>query len=75
MFKLHTGYRGFEGCVRADFIDSLVEMIPPGILHMGKRLKEIVDRGDDEKILLLFEDGTYEEVDAGKNEPTSASRK
>ena len=67
LFQLYSGYRGFEGCVRADLVNQLVQLIPPGVIELGKRLKQIVDRSDDEKVLLQFEDGSTAEADAGKD--------
>ncbi|KIM94089.1 hypothetical protein OIDMADRAFT_45885 [Oidiodendron maius Zn] len=63
IFKLYCGRRGFEGCVRADFMNELLKIIPDGIIEFGKSLENIIDRGDDEKVLMQFRDGTTAEAD------------
>lgn len=69
LFQLHTGYRGFEGCVRAHFMDELLKLIPDGIVEFGKGIEDIVDREDGGKVLLRFKDGTSAEADAGNLQP------
>ncbi|OCL02952.1 putative monooxygenase [Glonium stellatum] len=64
LFRLYTGRRGFEGCVRAQFQDELINLLPPDIIEFGKRLERVVDRGDDEKLVLHFQDGDTAEADA-----------
>ena len=66
LFKLYAGYRGFEGCHRAHFLDELVKRIPEGIVEFRKRLDEISDQGTGEKLLLKFHDGTTARADASK---------
>jgi salicylate hydroxylase len=65
IFKLYLGERGFEGCHRADFLDELVKSIPADRIGFQKRLSQIVDRGDGEKLLLEFHDGTEAQADLG----------
>jgi salicylate hydroxylase len=65
LFRLHTGFRGFEGCVRADFLNELLELVPPGVIEFSKGLDKIEDRGDEEKLTLHFQDGTTATADAG----------
>ncbi len=65
LFKLHTGFRGFEGCHRAHFLDALLEYIPEGVLQFEKRLDTIIEGRSDEKVQLKFFDGTSAEADAG----------
>jgi len=65
IFKLYLGERGFEGCHRADFLDELVKLIPTEKIEFQKHLSQIVDRGDGEKLLLKFHDGTEAQVDLG----------
>ncbi len=65
IYKMYLGERGFEGCHRADFLDELVKMMPEGKVEFNKNLESIVDRGDAEKLLLTFRDGSSEEADAG----------
>ncbi|KAJ6443314.1 monooxygenase [Purpureocillium lavendulum] len=62
-FKLDAGYRGFEGCRRDQFLEALVKAIPPGVIELKKRLETIQDNGDDQKVVLTFEDGTTAEAD------------
>ncbi|KAK4697080.1 salicylate hydroxylase, partial [Lecanoromycetidae sp. Uapishka_2] len=62
--KMYLGERGFEGCHRADFLDELVKMMPEGMVGFSKNLDSVVDRGDGEKLLLKFRDGSSEEADA-----------
>jgi len=65
LFRLYTGKRGFEGCVRAAFWDELLSSLSDGIIEFGKRLDTIQERGDDEKVLLYFTDGRSASADAG----------
>jgi salicylate hydroxylase len=65
--KLYVGERGFEGCRRQDFIEELVKHIPKEDVKYGKNLASVTDRGDGEKIVLGFRDGTTEEADVGKH--------
>ncbi len=65
LFKLYTGFRGFEGCVRADFLSELLKLIPSGVIEFSKCVDQIVDQGDDKKVLLQFKDGITAEADAG----------
>ncbi len=67
LFKLYAGYRGFEGCHRAHFLEALVKHIPEGVLKFQKRLDNLSEGGNDEKVLLRFCDGTSAEVDAGEH--------
>ncbi|KAL5333398.1 hypothetical protein BJX70DRAFT_68520 [Aspergillus crustosus] len=63
LFRLHTGYRGFEGCHRAHLLDELLKLLPEGAIECRKRL----DRFEDEpgrKVQLFFEDGSTAEADA-----------
>ncbi|RWA05443.1 hypothetical protein EKO27_g9660 [Xylaria grammica] len=63
-YKLSAGPRGFEGCRRDQFLESLVKCIPPNVVELKKRLDTIEDRGEDQKLLLTFQDGTTAEADA-----------
>lgn len=65
IYKMYLGKRGFEGCHRADFLDELVKMMPEGKLEFEKNLDSIIDRGDSEKLLITFRDGSSAEADAG----------
>jgi salicylate hydroxylase len=64
-YKLSAGPRGFEGCRRDQFLEALVKCIPPDVVNLKKRLETIEDRGEDQKLLLTFRDGTTAEADAG----------
>lgn len=66
LFELYTGYRGFEGCVRADLLNEWLKLIPPDVIQFGKSIQSIGDQGDDDKLRLHFGDGTFAEADAGK---------
>ncbi|KAI0890807.1 hypothetical protein F4806DRAFT_489864 [Annulohypoxylon nitens] len=63
-FQLYAGYRGFEGCVRAHFLDELLQLLPENTIEFGKNIEEVVDQGDDKKVLLKFSDGSTAEADA-----------
>ncbi|KAI1115683.1 hypothetical protein F5Y14DRAFT_112102 [Nemania sp. NC0429] len=63
-YKLSAGPRGFEGCRRDQFLESLVKCIPPDVVELRKRLETIEDRGEGQKLLLTFRDGTTIEADA-----------
>ncbi|KAI0535242.1 hypothetical protein GGR58DRAFT_504452 [Xylaria digitata] len=63
-YKLSAGPRGFEGYRRDQFLESLVKCIPPEVVELKKRLETIEDRGEDQKLLLRFRDGTTAEADA-----------
>lgn len=65
LYQLYCGYRGFEGCVRADFLNELLNLVPDDIIAFGKSIDDIVDQGDDKKLLLKFKDGSTAEADAG----------
>lgn len=66
IFQLYCGRRGFEGCVRAHFMDELLKILPEGIVEFGKAVDNIIDQGDEKKILIQFKDGTTAEADTGK---------
>jgi len=65
LFQLYTGYKGFEGCHRAYFLDELVRGLPKDVLVCGKRLEQIVDT-EGGKVVLEFGDKSSARVDAGK---------
>ena len=67
LFKIDAGYRGFEGCRRDQFLESLVKCIPVGVVECKKRLERLEEKGREEKINLTFADGTSAEADAGKS--------
>ena len=61
LFQLHAGKTGFD----AHFLDELVKFIPKGIVEFQKRLESYITGGDNEEIILKFEDGTSATADAG----------
>lgn len=65
LFKLYLGERGFEGCARADFLEELMKSVPAETIEYQRHLDKVVDRGDGEKLLLAFHDGTTAQADAG----------
>ncbi|KAL6863509.1 FAD/NAD(P)-binding domain-containing protein [Trichoderma novae-zelandiae] len=54
----------FRAAHRARLLDGLLPIIPRDRVKLGKHLESIIDRGDDEKLLLQFGDGTTAEADA-----------
>ncbi|PTB68116.1 FAD/NAD(P)-binding domain-containing protein [Trichoderma citrinoviride] len=54
----------FRGAHRGRLLDGLLPIIPPGRVRLGKHLESIVDRGDGEKLVLQFSDGSTAEADA-----------
>ncbi|KAJ5998814.1 hypothetical protein N7451_006624 [Penicillium sp. IBT 35674x] len=63
LYRLDAGYKGFEGCRRDQFLESLVKIIPPNVIECRKRL-ETVDETCEGKVRLIFADGSVEEADA-----------
>ena len=66
LYKLDAGYKGFAGCRRDQFLEAVGKAVPDGVIEFRKRLENIIERGDEEKIVLTFSDGTSAEADAGK---------
>ena len=54
---------GQNGVHRARFLDELVKMLPESISSFGKRLKTI-EKADDGKLSMTFEDGSVSTADA-----------
>ena len=65
LFKIDAGYRGFEGCRRDQFLETLVKIIPSGVVQLKKRLDAIEETSTKEKLLMTFADKTSAEADAG----------
>ncbi|KAJ0416958.1 hypothetical protein BJY00DRAFT_316370 [Aspergillus carlsbadensis] len=68
VWKLFAGERGFEGCHRREFLDEVLRLVSDGVVRFGKRLKEYrvpvgSEKGKEEKIQLVFEDGDVAEAD------------
>lgn len=66
LFQIYAGDVGFDGCHRAHFLDELVRFLPEGVVQFRKRLETYIDRGDDQKVLLKFVNGSTAEADIGK---------
>ncbi|KAI2621285.1 hypothetical protein GGR54DRAFT_630339 [Hypoxylon sp. NC1633] len=49
LFLLHSGYKGFQGCHRANLLDELVKYIPNHAVEFGKRFEGYKERGMREK--------------------------
>ena len=64
--ELDAGYRGWDIVRRDHFLENLVKVIPPGVVHLQKRLDRVEEKGRDDKLVLRFVDGTTAEADAGK---------
>ncbi|KAI1386655.1 uncharacterized protein F4822DRAFT_323294 [Hypoxylon trugodes] len=60
---LHSGYKGFQGCHRANLLDELVKYIPSHAVEFGKRFTGYDDRGPTKGLLLHFLDGSTAEAD------------
>ncbi|KAL7936552.1 FAD/NAD(P)-binding domain-containing protein [Trichoderma chlorosporum] len=54
----------FHAAHRAKLVDGLLQFIPKEYIKLGKRIESIVGRGEDEKLVLQFSDGTTAEADA-----------
>jgi salicylate hydroxylase len=54
---------GQNGVHRARFLDEIVKLLPPKIARFGKKLRDIVEGGD-QRLVMSFEDGTTAEADA-----------
>ncbi len=55
-----------DGCIRfhrAHFLDVLVNRLPPGVAHFGKRLATYSEDSEAEIVTLNFADGTTETCD------------
>jgi salicylate hydroxylase len=68
VFRLYTGYRGFEGCHRAHLLDEMIKLVPDGVVEFRKRLLRYDDQPG-QRVTLHFEDGSSAEADAGKFHP------
>lgn len=69
--KADAGYKGIEGTRRDSFLEELGKLFDPGMIHFNKTLVDIKDVGDDEKLVLKFEDGSTAYADAGMSPPPS----
>ncbi|EFY96641.1 FAD-dependent oxidoreductase [Metarhizium robertsii] len=62
--KTNAGYRGIQGIRRDHLLEQLIRVLPSDTVVFKKRLEDVVEGGDDEKIVLKFADGTVAEADA-----------
>ena len=61
-------------CHRARFLEELVKLAPPEMIHYGKHIEDIEDRGDELPLRLHFADGSVAEADAGKSRSPTTGR-
>ena len=66
LYAVDAGYKGFQGCRRDQFLESLVSVSPPDMVECKKRLETFEQKGPNDKIELTFSDGTSAKADAGK---------
>jgi salicylate hydroxylase len=66
LFMLDAGYKGFEGCHRAHFLDALIKHIPDGVVQLNKRLETLDDNVNSSKVRLDFADGSSALADTGE---------
>ncbi|KAF2151098.1 putative monooxygenase [Myriangium duriaei CBS 260.36] len=64
LYRISAGIKGFEGCRRDQFLEALVEKIPPEVVFLRKRLTSLSDSDDNDRVILTFEDGTLARADA-----------
>ncbi|KXS94999.1 hypothetical protein AC578_1524, partial [Pseudocercospora eumusae] len=64
LYELDAGDNGFEGCRRDHFLEELLKRIPQDVVKFGKNLVAIKQPPGEGKVVLSFEDGSVEEVDA-----------
>ncbi|KAA8645401.1 hypothetical protein EYZ11_000408 [Aspergillus tanneri] len=62
VFTLSAGPRGFQGCHRAQFLEEVMRLIPPGVVRFSKRLVSLSEQ--DGRIKLDFADESVEYADA-----------
>ena len=65
ILRLYLGERGFEGCRRSDFLEEIKQHIPSEVVEFDREVVDVVQRGDDRKLLIVFCDGTSAEADIG----------
>lgn len=65
--KIDAGVRGFEGCRRDQFLEELAKLVPKDKIVFRKHLIDLVQPNDpEERLKLVFEDGTTTYADAGE---------
>lgn len=67
LYKIDAGVRGFEGCRRDQFLEELAKLVPKDKILFRKQLVDLVQPDNpEERLKLVFDDGTTAFVDAGK---------
>lgn len=69
LYEIDAGIRGFEGCRRDQFLETLVKVLPEGVIECQKRLQQVYEKELGDKITLEFADGISVEVDCGEPFP------
>lgn len=65
ILRLYLGERGFEGCRRSDFLEDIVRHVPGEVVEFNREVVDVVERGENEKLRIIFRDGTSCEADVG----------
>ncbi|KAJ5593787.1 monooxygenase [Penicillium hordei] len=63
LYEIDAGIRGFEGCRRDQFLETLVKVLPEGVIECQKRVQQVYEKELGDKITLEFADGVSVEVD------------
>lgn len=61
---LNAGPKGWETVRRDLFVMEMVKRLPQDIFQLNSRLAHVEQQGGNGKVVMKFEDGTVEEVDA-----------
>lgn len=67
LYRLYVGMRGFEGCHRAHFMETLFKTLPQGTVVFGKRVDRVEDDATQSRVVLHFSDGTSTTPNAGES--------
>ncbi|KAF2676696.1 FAD/NAD(P)-binding domain-containing protein [Lentithecium fluviatile CBS 122367] len=62
--KLDAGPKGWEIVRRDHFLENLVKLVPEDAVHLRKRVDDIEQPEDDEKLVMTFSDGSTAYADA-----------
>ncbi|KAF2729911.1 MFS general substrate transporter [Polyplosphaeria fusca] len=63
ILRLYLGERGFEGCRRSDFLEDIVRHVPSEVIEFNREVVDVIERGETDKLLVVFRDGTNCEAD------------
>lgn len=75
LFHIDAGVRGFEGCRRDQFLEELAKLVPSDRILFRKHLVDLVQPNNlEQRLKLVFEDGTAAYADAGKCSPVFLMR-